>query len=91
MKDLYAAAECGDTAAQFSFFMILAGIIILVLASIFFIIEAFGVSSLWGFCVLFFNWTAIFIFLIFHWNRGKIPLLIYLGGIFILLAGMALA
>lgn len=91
MQDLYTAGKRGDTTAKIASFMILAGIIILVLASIFFIVEAFGVSSVWGVCVFLFNGIAIILFLIFHWNRGKIPLLVYLVGILMLISGNALA
>lgn len=91
MKELYSAAEKGDTKAQIASFMLLAGLIVLVLASVFFIVEGFGVSGLWGVCLLLFNGITIVLFSIFHWNRAKAPLLVYLVGVFLLLVGNVLA
>lgn len=91
LKDLYSAAERGDKKAQVASFLFIGGLIICLLGSLFFIFEAFGLSALWGVCVLFFNVIAIVIFSIFHWNRAKIPLLVYLMGVFMLVAGNVLA
>jgi hypothetical protein len=91
LKDLYSAAERGDKKAQVAFFMFIGGLIVCLLGSLFFIFEAFGLSALWGICVLFFNGIAIVIFSIFHWNRAKIPLLVYLMGVFMLVVGNVLA
>ena len=61
------------------------GIGIFILGGIFFLIEAFRTSLLWGFGCLFITPVTIF-YLILHWNNAKKPFSIQVGTI-ILLAG----
>lgn len=87
LDDLFDAAERGDTGAQAASFIIMGGFIVWAIGSIFFIIEAFKVSIQWGLFVLFSNGIAILFFSMRHWNRVKIPVLVYYAGIGIMIAG----
>lgn len=91
LNDLYYVAEKGDIKARFSYVMISAGVVVFVLSSVFFIIQAFCVDVFWGVCVLLFNGIAILFFTIFHWNRARIPLLVYLAGVILLVVGAVFA
>jgi hypothetical protein len=87
LDDLFDAAERGNTRAQAASFIIMGGFIVWATGSIFFIIEAFKISVSWGLFVLFSNGIAISVFSIRHWNRVKIPVLVYYAGIGIMIAG----
>lgn len=90
MNDLFAAAERGDTRARVACFVIIVGFIFWAIGSLFFIVEAFKVSFLWGMFVLSTNGIAIF-FLMRHWDRAKFPYLAYKLGICIVIAGACIA
>jgi hypothetical protein len=90
MNDLFAAAERGDTRARVACFIIIVGFIFWAIGTLFFIVEAFKVSTGWGMFVLFGNGIAIF-FLMRHWDRAKFPFLIYNLGIGIVIAGACIA
>lgn len=62
------------------------GIGIFILGGIFFLIEAFRTSLLWGFGCLFITPVTIF-YLILHWNNAKKAFSIQAVGTIILLAG----
>lgn len=62
------------------------GIGIFILGGIFFLIEAFRTSLLWGFGCLFITPVTIF-YLILHWNNAKKAFSIQVVGTIILLAG----
>ncbi len=58
----------------------LAGLGLILIGFVFFLIAAFRESVLWGLAVLIFPVTQIF-FLIVHWERAKHPFFIMLYGI----------
>lgn len=62
------------------------GIGIFILGGIFFLIEAFRTSLLWGFGCLFITPVTIF-YLILYWNNAKKAFSIQVVGTIILLAG----
>ncbi len=68
-----------------------AGVGLLLLGGVFFLIAAFRESLLWGLGVLFLPIVPL-IFLILHWQRAKGPFFIQLYGLgFVLLAVLAMS
>ena len=62
------------------------GVGIFILGGIFFLIEAFKTSLLWGLGCLFFTPVSLF-YLFCHWGNAKKPFLIQIVGFVILFAG----
>lgn len=68
-----------------------AGIVLLLVGGLFFLIAAFRESLLWGLGVLFLPVVPL-IFLIVHWHRAKGPFFLQLYGLgFVLLAVLAMS
>lgn len=63
-----------------------AGLILLLLGGLLFIVVAFKESILWGLGVLFLP-IASLIFLIFHWDTAKRPFFWQLGGMLLVMIG----
>lgn len=91
LNNLRAAFERGDSRARVAIYILASGLIAWVIGSLWFAVEAFGVSIPWGLFVLLFNGLASLIFLVRHWERARIPLIVYLGGICMVIAGLTLA
>lgn len=68
----------------------LAGLLIVVAGSIWFIATAFSESLLWGLGVLFLGPVHL-IFLILHWDAAKKPFFLQLKGLLVLFIGALLA
>lgn len=67
-----------------------AGLLLLLVGGLFFLIAAFRESLLWGLGVLFLPIVPL-IFLIVHWQRAKGPFFLQLYGVgFVLLAVLAM-
>ncbi|MBS1121662.1 MAG: hypothetical protein H6Q90_3890 [Deltaproteobacteria bacterium] len=64
-----------------------AGLILMLLGGVFFIIAAFRESILWGLGVLFLPFVSL-IFLVLAWPRAKGPFFLQLYGIAIVLIGV---
>jgi hypothetical protein len=54
------------------------------------LIEAFKTSVMWGLGYLFIPFVSL-IWLVMHWDRGRQPFLIQLGGGLVAVAGMAMS
>lgn len=61
--------------------LVIAGAVICVISSLWFIIAGFAESVGWGIALILFNGIAGLAFLILHWDRAKSPVLTYLLGI----------
>ena len=62
------------------------GLLVITVCSIWFIIETFNESVLWGLACLFIPFASLG-FLIVHWDRAGKPFLYSLGGIGVVLFG----
>ena len=69
--------------------IMIVGIVIMIVGGIFFIIETFRESILWGIgCIIISPIAIIFAFL--HWDVSKSPILIQLAGLAVTLLGGSL-
>jgi len=70
--------------------LLVAGILFLVVGNIWFIVEGFKASILWGLGILFVPFVALF-FLISHWREAKKPFLVEVVGIVLFVLSAVLA
>jgi hypothetical protein len=68
--------------------LMIAGVILCAIGSLWFIVAGFAESVGWGIALILFNGIAGLAFLILHWDRAKSPILTYFLGICLIIASV---
>ena len=71
--------------------LVILGLILCLVGSIWILIAAFKVSTLWGLGVLFINTIVTVIFVFLHFEEAKKPFIIWVIGVVLLIVGLIIS
>ena len=73
------------------FLLVILGLILCLVGSIWILIAAFKESLLWGLGVLFINSIVVIIFVILHFEETKKPFIIWVIGVVLMIVGQIIS
>ena len=73
------------------FLLVILGLILCLVGSIWIIVAAFKESTLWGLGVLFINSIVTIIFVILHFEETEKPFIIWVIGVVLMIVGMIIS